>query len=281
MTESFATTPRGLRGTFGLVAKPSAPLSSSGSKGPAATGPGSLATCTATGSQWSKWIGPTAKSAGAKASPTPLTPSPPLGPPKVEMPTDRPRPGPETSRPCGFYGSLAARPGAAGPRPSTRCAASSRPLPTNCAPSCVTSPSTKSSNWPARIATPEGPTSRGHQAHPAHAARRALSLEERSKRSTGILKTLVAETAPGAQAIDGWAPTWPRPSWWPPGQPRAPQERSDLRQALRRLPLDASSGKQERHRLNRGAIAKPTPPLAHRVYPHGQRPRPSTTSSVG
>ena len=52
-----------------------------------------------------------------------------------------------------------ARPGAAGPRPSTRCAASSRPLPRSSGPNCGTSPSTRSSNWPVPIATPAGPTS--------------------------------------------------------------------------------------------------------------------------
>jgi hypothetical protein len=99
-TESFPTTPRGYAlllgwlyafGTLELV----------GVEGPAATGPGSPVTCTATGSWWSKWTDPTARSAGARARPTPSTRCPPPVPPKVAMPTDRPRPEPETSRPEG------------------------------------------------------------------------------------------------------------------------------------------------------------------------------------
>ena len=45
------------------------------------------------GSRWSKWTGPTARRAGAREVRPRLTPWPRPGPPKVEMPTDRPRPG--------------------------------------------------------------------------------------------------------------------------------------------------------------------------------------------
>ena len=89
---------------------------------------------------------------GALASLTPSTPSQRRGPPRVAMPTDRPRPGTETSRPCGCCGSHAARLGVAGLGPSTRCAASSRPPPRNCAQSYGTSRSTKSSGWPVPFA---------------------------------------------------------------------------------------------------------------------------------
>ena len=47
-------------------------------------------------------------------------------------------------------------------------------------------------------------------------ARRALSLEEEVKEIDRLLKTLVKETAPELVPSTGWAPTWPRPSWWPP-----------------------------------------------------------------
>jgi hypothetical protein len=80
------------------------------------------------------------------------------GPPKEETPPARPRLGTETSRPCGYYGWPAARTGGAGPRPSTRCAASSRRLPTSSEPSCGIFPSTRCSPWPTPIATPDGPT---------------------------------------------------------------------------------------------------------------------------
>ena len=55
-------------------------------------------------SRWSRWIGPTASAAGARVSPIPKMPWRQPGPPKAAMPPDRPRPGTETSRPCGCYG---------------------------------------------------------------------------------------------------------------------------------------------------------------------------------
>ncbi len=104
-------------------------------------------------------------------------------------------------------------------------------------------------------------------------AGRALSLEEEVKEIDRLLKTLVAETAPELNAIDGWAPTWTRPSWWPRRQPRAPQVRVNLCQALwalapRCLEWQTTATPAESQRGPPGQLGS----VAHRLHPDGQGP---------
>ena len=122
---------------------------------------------------------PTASAAGARESPTPTTRWLQPEPPRGATPPGRPRPGTETSRPCEYCGWPGARPEAAGPRPSTRCAASSRLRPRSYGPTCGTSPSTKSSPWPAPIShTGRTDVTTVTKLTLRTLARRALSLEE-------------------------------------------------------------------------------------------------------
>ncbi len=105
-------------------------------------------------------------------------------------------------------------------------------------------------------------------------ARRALALEGEVKEIDRILKTLVAETAPELRAIDGGGHRrGVGPLGGRRGQPRAPEERGDLRQALRRLParcLERQAGAPSSQ--PRWRSPSQLCPVAHRVHPHGQRP---------
>ena len=105
-------------------------------------------------------------------------------------------------------------------------------------------------------------------------ARRALSLEEEVKEIDRLLKTLVAETAPDLNAVNGVGTDVASALLVAAGDnPRAPEERGNLRQALRGLTP---------RRLERQERTSPTEPrwgpsgqlrpLAHRVHPHGVRP---------
>src|SRR5664280_1050309 len=73
--------------------------------------PGSLVTSTVRASEWSRSTGPTASAVVGTGSRIPKMPSRPPGPPKGAMPPVRPRPGTETSRPCGSCGWPGPRPG--------------------------------------------------------------------------------------------------------------------------------------------------------------------------
>ena len=89
---AFRPRPRAI-GSYWIGSRSSGPSSSSGWKGPAATGPGSPGICSARKSPSSRSTGPTASAGGGRGSPIPTMRWPRPGPPRVGMPPDRPRPG--------------------------------------------------------------------------------------------------------------------------------------------------------------------------------------------
>jgi transposase len=98
-------------------------------------------------------------------------------------------------------------------------------------------------------------------------ARRALALEEEVKEIDRILKTLVAETAPELNAIDGVGTDVASAILVAAGDnPERLKNESTFAKLCGVSPLDASSGKQERHRLNRGGDRQANSALWHIVF---------------
>lgn len=98
-------------------------------------------------------------------------------------------------------------------------------------------------------------------------ARRALSLEEEVKEIDRILKTLVAETAPELCAVDGVGTDVASAVLVAAGDnPERLKNEATFAKLCGVSPLDASSGKQERHRLNRGGDRQANSALWHIVF---------------
>jgi len=98
-------------------------------------------------------------------------------------------------------------------------------------------------------------------------ARRALSLEEEVKEIDGLLKTLVAETAPDLNAIDGVGTDVASAILVAAGDnPERLRNESTFAKLCGVSPLDASSGKHERHRLNRSGDRQANSALWHIVF---------------
>ena len=98
-------------------------------------------------------------------------------------------------------------------------------------------------------------------------ARRALSLEEEVKEIDRLLKTLVAETAPELNAIDGVGTDVASALLVAAGDnPERLKNEATFAKLCGVSPLDASSGKQERHRLNRGGDRQANSALWHIVF---------------
>ena len=98
-------------------------------------------------------------------------------------------------------------------------------------------------------------------------ARRALSLEEEVKEIDRLLKTLVAETAPELNAIDGVGTDVASAILVAAGDnPERLKSESTFAKLCGVSPLDASSGKQQRHRLNRGGDRQANSALWHIVF---------------
>ena len=98
-------------------------------------------------------------------------------------------------------------------------------------------------------------------------ARRALSLEEEVKEIDRLLKTLVAETAPELCAIDGVGTDVASAILVAAGDnPERLKSESTFAKLCGVSPLDASSGKQERHRLNRAGTVRLTRHSWHIVF---------------
>ena len=98
-------------------------------------------------------------------------------------------------------------------------------------------------------------------------ARRALSLEEEVNEIDRLLKTLVAETAPELNAIDGVGTDVASALLVAAGDnPERLKNESTFAKLCGVSPLDASSGKQERHRLNRGGNRQANSALWHIVF---------------
>ncbi|MGA8370333.1 MAG: IS110 family transposase [Acidimicrobiales bacterium] len=98
-------------------------------------------------------------------------------------------------------------------------------------------------------------------------ARRALSLEKEVKEIDRLLKTLVAETAPELNAIDGVGTDVASAILVGAGDnPERLKSESTFAKRCGVSPLDASSGKQERHRLNRSGDRQANSALWHIVF---------------
>jgi transposase len=98
-------------------------------------------------------------------------------------------------------------------------------------------------------------------------ARRALSLEEEVKEIDRMLKTLVTETAPELNAIDGVGTDVASAILVAAGDnPERLKNESTFAKLCGVSPLDASSGKQQRHRLNRSGDRQANSALWHIVF---------------
>ncbi len=98
-------------------------------------------------------------------------------------------------------------------------------------------------------------------------ARRALSLEEEVKEIDRLLKALVTETAPELCAIDGVGTDVASAILVAAGDnPDRLKTEATFAKLCGVSPLDASSGKQERHRLNRGGDRQANSALWHIVF---------------
>ena len=98
-------------------------------------------------------------------------------------------------------------------------------------------------------------------------ARRAHSLEEEVKEVDRVLKTLVAETAPELNAVDGVGTDVALALLSAAGDnPGRLKTEATFAKLCGVSPLDASSGKQHRHRLNRGGDRQANSALWHIVF---------------
>ena len=98
-------------------------------------------------------------------------------------------------------------------------------------------------------------------------ARRALSLEEEVKEIDRLLKTLVAETASELKAVDGVGTDVASAILVAAGDnPERLKSESTFAKLCGVSPLDASSGKQQRHRLNRSGDRQTNSALWHIVF---------------
>ena len=98
-------------------------------------------------------------------------------------------------------------------------------------------------------------------------ARRALSLEDEVKEIDRLLKTLVAQTAPELNAINGVGTDVASALLVAAGDnPERLKSEATFAKLCGVSPLDASSGKNERHRLNRGGDRQANSALWHIVF---------------
>jgi transposase len=98
-------------------------------------------------------------------------------------------------------------------------------------------------------------------------ARRALSLEDEVKEIDRLLKTLVAETAPELVAIDGVGTDVASALLVAAGDnPERLKNEATFAKLCGVSPLDASSGKNERHRLNHSGDRQANSALWHIVF---------------
>jgi transposase len=98
-------------------------------------------------------------------------------------------------------------------------------------------------------------------------ARRALSLEEEVKEIDALLKKLLAETAPELLAVDGVGTDVGTAILVAAGDnPERLKNEATFAKLCGVSPLDASSGKQQRHRLNRSGDRQANSALWHIVF---------------
>ena len=194
-------------------------------------------------------------------------PSLPPGLPSRAMPPARPRRGTETSNPCGFCASRGSRLARDGPRRSIRCAIWSRPPPSPSGPSSGASTSSISSSG----RRPIDPGAKRDIVSLTKfslrmLARRAITLEEEIAEIDAILKPLVKETAPELVATLGIGTDAASALLVAAGDnPERLRNEAAFAHLCGASPLDASSGKNQRHRLNRSGDRQANSALWHIV----------------
>jgi transposase len=183
------------------------------------------------------------------------------------MPPASPRRGTETSRPCECCAWRARRLEAAGPRPSTRCSLVST------APEEPRAELRDLSIYKVlELASAYRPTAKTDVTTLTKLtlrtlARRALSLEDEVKEIDRILKTLVAETVPELNAIDGVGTDVASALLVAArDNPERLKNEATFAKLCGVSPIDAASGKQVRHRLNRGGDRRASSALWHIVF---------------
>jgi transposase len=268
-TESFPTTPRGYRNLLAWLVESFGTVELVGVEGTGSYGAGLTRHLHRHGISVVEVDRPNRqKRAGARASPTPLTRCLPPGPPKAAMPTDRPRPGPETSRPCGFCG--VARGSAR--RSRTQALNQMRSL-ISTAPDELRAELRDLSIYKvlevtsAYRHTGKTDVTAVTKLTLRTLARRALSLEAEVKEIDSILKTLVAQTAPQLSAIDGVGTDVASALLVAAGDnPERLKNEATFAKLCGVAPLDASSWKNERRRLNHGGDRQANSALWHIVF---------------
>ena len=160
-----------------------------------------------------------------------------------------------TSRPCGFCGSRRSAPARPAPRRSTRCARSSPPHPTSCAPSCADLTIHRADP---RLRRPAPPGQ--HRRRIASPSRRcgrwpaeSRHLESRDRRPRRLLAPLVADRARADRPTPASAPTPPPRCSSPPATtPTGSATKPPSPTSAASHPSTPPAANQQRHRLNRG-----------------------------
>ena len=265
--ESFATTESGYKKLLGWLAATSAPSSWSASKGRVPMEPGSPVISRPNEFASSKSIAPIASVAGARASPTPKTPSRPPVPHSRATPVARPRRGTETSNPCGFCGSRgsSARKGRTQALNQMRNLVSTAPEPIRAELRGL-----NVFHLLERASSYRPGTKRDIVSLTKFSlrmlARRAITLEEEIAEIDAILKPLVKETAPELVATLGVGTDAASALLVAAGDnPERLRNEAAFAHLCGTSPLDASSGKNERHRLNRSGDRQANSALWHVV----------------
>ena len=230
-------------------------------------GPGSPGTSRPSGCAWSRSIVRTANAGGSKASRIPKTPSrPPVLPSRAKPPV-RPRRGTETSSPCGFYASLGPRRG----KGRTQALNQMRNL-ISTAPDPIRAELRGLSVFQLleRASTYRPGAKRDVISLTKFTlrmlARRAITLEEEISEIDAILKPLVKESAPELVATLGIGTDAASALLVAAGDnPGRLRNEAAFAHLCGASPLDASSGKNERHRLNRSGDRQANSALWHIV----------------
>ena len=143
----------------------------------------------------------------------------------------------------------------AGPRRSTRCAASSPPHPTRSAPSCATSTSYRLLERAAATGPAPTATLRRHQAHPADPGPADATALEAEVAEIDAHPRTARRTRPhpSSSRVIGVGTDIASALLVAAGDnPERLRNEATFAHLCGVAPIDASSGKHERHRLNRG-----------------------------
>ena len=262
--ESFATTERGYKKLLGWLSD-FGPVELVGIEGTGSYGAGLTRHLQPSGSASWKSTAPTDSAGGSRASLIPKTPSRLLVPPSRVTPRVRPRPGTETSNPCGFCGWLGL--GTQGSNPSAQPDAQPGLDRPRFHPGRAPGPE-RVQTPPARLVlTARDQT--GHrladQVQPPHVDPPGPHPRRGDLRDRRHPQTFRQGPPPSSSPPSASGPTPRRRSSSRPRQSRPAAQRGRLAHLCGASPLDASSGKNERHRLNRSGDRQANSALWHIV----------------